>query len=337
MELSLFYFADDAARATSQRYRLLLEGARLADDNGFSAVWTPERHFAAFGGLYPNPAVTGAAIAASTTRVSIRAGSVVAPLHHVIRIAEEWSVIDNISGGRVGLSLAPGWSEADSVLRPDASQDRWQLTVEMVDQLRRLWRGEPFADPRRPGYEYLVYPQPLSPEVPLWLSSSGRIETFRTAGANGTGVLTHLMNQSLQDLVPKISLYRQTLRSSGSSWGGHVTLMVHTFVSTGASAAIEEARPALERYLINAMRAFSVDGPGAAPPEDRKMRLAVRAACERYLRKDGLFGSVDEILHAIEKYEQAGIDELACLIDFGLPADTVLCGLERLSKVNSRL
>ena len=62
-------------------YRLLLDGARFADAHGFAAVWTPERHFHAFGGLYPNPAVTGAAVAAVTSRVSIRAGSVVLPLH----------------------------------------------------------------------------------------------------------------------------------------------------------------------------------------------------------------------------------------------------------------
>ena len=79
------------------RYRLLLEGARFADRHGFAAVWTPERHFHAFGGLYPNPAVTGAALAAITERIGIRAGSVVLPLHNPIRVAEEWSVVDNLS------------------------------------------------------------------------------------------------------------------------------------------------------------------------------------------------------------------------------------------------
>ena len=96
ISFSLFYFAagEDAA---ADGYRLLLEGARFADRNGFEAVWTPERHFHAFGGLYPNPSVTGAALAAITENVGIRAGSVVLPLHSPIRVAEEWAVVDNLS------------------------------------------------------------------------------------------------------------------------------------------------------------------------------------------------------------------------------------------------
>jgi len=48
----------------------------------FRAIWTPERHFHAFGGPYPNPSVTGAAVAAITSNLDIRAGSCVLPLHH---------------------------------------------------------------------------------------------------------------------------------------------------------------------------------------------------------------------------------------------------------------
>ena len=59
VDFSLFYFSAD--QGSEQPYRLLMEGARYADQNGFAAVWTPERHFHEFGGLYPNPAVTGAA------------------------------------------------------------------------------------------------------------------------------------------------------------------------------------------------------------------------------------------------------------------------------------
>src|SRR5579862_6086132 len=119
MDFSLFYFANDSRERTADRYELLLEGARFADANNFTAVWTPERHFHPFGGLYPNPSVTSAAIAAVTQRVKIRAGSVVAPLHDPIRIAEEWAIVDNLSNGRVAISFASGWQVNDFVLAPE--------------------------------------------------------------------------------------------------------------------------------------------------------------------------------------------------------------------------
>src|ERR1044072_8239679 len=82
-----------------------VERAMFAARHGFTAVWTPERHFQAFGGLYPNPSVLSAALAMITERVQIRAGSVALPLHHPVRVAEEWSVVDNLSNGRAAISF----------------------------------------------------------------------------------------------------------------------------------------------------------------------------------------------------------------------------------------
>jgi natural product biosynthesis luciferase-like monooxygenase protein len=151
MDFSFFFFADHGAR--SDCYDLLLAAARFADANDFSAVWTPERHFHSFGGQYPNPAVTGAALAAVTERVGIRAGSVVAPLHHPVRIAEEWSVVDNLSGGRAGVSFASGWHKVDFVIRPEHHADRKKIMIETVETVQRLWRGDeqncPSGSPRR--------------------------------------------------------------------------------------------------------------------------------------------------------------------------------------------
>src|SRR5579862_2219431 len=138
MDFSLFYFANDSRERTADRYELLLEGARFADANNFTAVWTPERHFHPFGGLYPNPSVTSAAVAAVTERVRIRAGSVVAPLHHPLRIAEEWSVVDNLSNGRVGISFASGWNAVDFALSPGSYAERRSVMDECVMQVRRL-------------------------------------------------------------------------------------------------------------------------------------------------------------------------------------------------------
>src|SRR5689334_20514198 len=175
MDLSLFYFANDSGSAEADRYRLLLEGARFADENGLAAVWTPERHFHPFGGTYPNPSVTSAAIAATTKRVKIRAGSVVAPLHHPLRIAEEWSVVDNISGGRVGVSFASGWHAVDFALNPAAYANRRTEMYERIEQVRALWRGEAIEVTDGAGKSVKVrsFPPPVQTDLPIWVASVG--------------------------------------------------------------------------------------------------------------------------------------------------------------------
>ncbi|MDN3713157.1 LLM class flavin-dependent oxidoreductase [Paracoccus cavernae] len=129
-----------------------MDGARFADENGFTAVWTPERHFHAFGGPYPNPSVTGAAVAAVTKNIAVRAGSCVIPLHHPARVAEEWAVIDNLTGGRAGLAIASGWQPDDFVLRPEnRPPENKPSMITAIDELRRLWRGEAVAFPKATG------------------------------------------------------------------------------------------------------------------------------------------------------------------------------------------
>ena len=126
LDFSLFYFAasqstDDQTRGRRDPYELYIKSARAADEAGFLAVWTPERHFHEVGALYPNPSVLTAALATVTSQIQLRAGSVVLPLHDPIRVAEEWSVVDNLSGGRVGVAFASGWNEADFALFPSGT------------------------------------------------------------------------------------------------------------------------------------------------------------------------------------------------------------------------
>ncbi len=157
-----------ASAATSTA--LLLEGAKFADANGFCAVWTPERHFHAFGGPYPNPSVTGAAVAAVTQNIGVRAGSCVAPLHHTARIAEEWAVIDNLTNGRAGLAIASGWQPDDFVLRPENTPpDNKPAMFQAIADLRKLWAGEKVAFPRKDGtmFEVLTQPRPVSKKLPM--------------------------------------------------------------------------------------------------------------------------------------------------------------------------
>ncbi|HEX5739767.1 MAG TPA: MupA/Atu3671 family FMN-dependent luciferase-like monooxygenase, partial [Hydrogenophaga sp.] len=199
MDFSLYYWGNDDG-AGPKKYELLLEGAKFADNHGFCAVWTPERHFHAFGGLYPNPSVTGAAVAAVTKNIGVRAGSCVGPLHHPARIAEEWAVIDNLTNGRTGLAIASGWQPDDFVLRPqNTPPNNKKAMFETIEQLRKLWRGEavPFPTANGEPFSVITQPRPVSKELPVWVTTAGNPETWKEAGAIGANVLTHLLGQTV--------------------------------------------------------------------------------------------------------------------------------------------
>jgi iturin family lipopeptide synthetase A len=78
----LYFFGNYDAAFSQDKYDLMVQGGRYADQNGFSAIWLPERHFDKFGGFSPNPSVLAAALARETKHIQLRAGSVVMPLHH---------------------------------------------------------------------------------------------------------------------------------------------------------------------------------------------------------------------------------------------------------------
>ena len=122
---------------------LFLEVVRQAESQGFSAVWIAEGT-----GLFANPALLAAAAAVVTRKIGLR-GVLNLPLHNPIRVAEEWALVDNLSGGRAGLSVE------DS---PD------------LDTVRRLWQGEPVeaSDGEGRPMELRILPQPIQPELPLF-------------------------------------------------------------------------------------------------------------------------------------------------------------------------
>jgi natural product biosynthesis luciferase-like monooxygenase protein len=351
-KMSLFYFAADEAQAGTG-YRLLLEGARWADREGFHAVWTPERHFHSFGAPYPNPSVAAAALAASTERIGIRAGSVVLPLHSPIRVAEEWSVVDNLSGGRVGISFASGWQPNDFVLNPEAYATARHNLPELIDTVQALWRGETRELPGHDGQPVPIstLPRPIQPELPTWLTSAGNPASFERAGRLGMNILTHLIGQTVEQLAENIDGYRAAWAEAGHEGRGEITLMLHTYLHEDGDRARETARLPLKGYLGTAVgllkdlaSAFPTFGGGSKTADEAFRSLSpdeisqlLDHAADRYLETAGLFGTVDDAYETVDAVVQAGVDEIACLIDFGIDDDVVLEGLDLVRELRTRV
>ncbi|MFI6868850.1 MupA/Atu3671 family FMN-dependent luciferase-like monooxygenase [Nocardia sp. NPDC050406] len=339
LDFSLLFFASDAQRNADGRYHLLLESARFADAHGFEAMWIPERHFHSFGGLYPNPAVLGAALAASTERVRIRAGSVVLPLHDPVRVAEDWAVVDNLSNGRVDLAFATGWNVDDFVLAPDNYAERVEITRSGIETVRRLWRGDSVTLPNGVGEEreVRIFPAPVQPALPTWLTCSGGIERFEMAGALGANVLTALLFQEVDELAEKLAAYRKARARHGHGIEeGTVTVMLHTFVGEDEARVRKTVEGPFKRYLEDSVDLWR-RGSAALDSLDEGSRAKVLDfAFERYYRNNGLFGTPDSALSMVERLRAIGVDEIACLIDFGIPDAQVLAGLDSLAALEKR-
>jgi natural product biosynthesis luciferase-like monooxygenase protein len=339
LDMGIMFWGQDEGAVARDRYRFFLEVAARADELGFSALWIPERHFHGFGGNYPNPSVLAAAAAAVTKRIGIRAGSVVLPLQNPVRVAEEWAVVDNISGGRVALAIASGWHKNDFVLAPGNFDQRARVMLEGIDLIRHLWTGGTTTLPNGKGEPTTVstLPRPVQKDLPIWLTAAGSPETFRTAGQRGYNVLTHLLGQDLPTLAEKIAIYRRARREAGHD-EGHVTLMLHTFVHQDAAYARKVVRAPFTKYLEQSVDLFTplyrelgLD-PTALSPKD-KARL-LEFAFERYFSTSGLFGTPDTCRELLAKVADLGVNEVACLIEFGIDTKIVLEGLRYLSELH---
>jgi natural product biosynthesis luciferase-like monooxygenase protein len=339
LEFSMMFFAAIETEDPTDRYRLILDAARRGDAAGFGAVWVPERHFTHMGSLYPNPSVLHAALARETSRIHLRAGSVVLPLHHPIRIAEEWAMVDNLSGGRVGISLAPGWNPTDFVLAPGAYDDRYRSLYEGVARLRELWGGQPVNvdDAQGGATQIRIYPTPVQRELPLWITAARSPASFRQAGALGTNLLTHLLDQDIDALAEKIAIYRAARAAHGHDPDtGRVTVMCHTFLADDIATVRRLARKPFCDYLkaskpllrgLAQSRAQDVDIDALSAAD---MQEFVEFLYERFEGTRALLGTPQGCLDMTLRLRAAGVDEVACLLDFGPGRAAILDHLPQL-------
>ncbi len=341
IEFSLYYFGSYPAAYSEKKYDLILESAKYADEHGFAAVWLPERHFHSVGGFSPNPSLIAAALARGTRRIALRGGSVVLPLHHPVRVAEEWSVVDNLSQGRVGISIASGWHPNDFVFAPDRFERRREICVEDLEIIQKLWRGEavPMSAGAGSDFDVRLFPLPVQKSLPVWLTCIHE-ESFVRAGVLGTGVLGYLMNQSVDDLATKIVRYREAYAAAGHDPArAHVTILMHTFLGEDVRAAQERSRAPLREYLRsyldNSQRRFeSQDGSVSMEQDD--LEYLLDRSFEDYVAGKALIGTPDSCAVIVDRLRGIGVDEIGCFIDFGVDPQVVLESLPKLNELRER-
>lgn len=344
IDFGVMFFNGTEQPGKNESYRLINEATQFADYHNFSSVWIPERHFTEFGGIYPNPSVMHAALAQCTQQIRLMAGSVVLPLHSLFRIAEEWAMVDNLSNGRVGISFASGWHPNDFTLMPDNYEERHRILFDSIEQLKALWQGQSIQAPNGKGElnDLRIYPTPVQPELPLWITAAGNPKTFASAGSIGANLLTHLLDHDVDELAEKIALYRSERQKHGFDPNeGRVTVMLHTFLGDNHETVRQIVKPPFTQFLkenihllkgLAASRSQDVDIDAL---QGDSLDEFVSFVFDRFYDSRALLGTPESSLKMVNDLIEAGVNEIACLLDFGPSTQAMLDSLPKLLELKS--
>jgi len=225
-------------------YDFTLELCEEAERLGADSVWLSEHHLFEDGYL-TQPLTYAAAIAARTSRVRIGTAVVIAPFHEPAQLAEDATIVDIVSNGRLDLGVGTGYRRPEFELFGKAMPGRYDRTDAIVRRLRELWR------------EGRLTPPPIQEPVPIWMGYQGP-KGARRAGLLGEGLLA--LERSLLDP------YRDGLQA-----GGHdpSSARMSGFVPVFVTGDPERDWPIVARHLryqVDSYRRYGVEGTGRPPP-----------------------------------------------------------------------
>ncbi len=167
----------------SDLYRGLIDQAVYAEQLGFSSIWLSEHHFLEEGYL-PSLAAMLGVMAERTSVARIGTAVLLAPLHHPLRLAEDLALIDQLSGGRLDVGMAPGYRPEEFRVLGVPRSERGSRTDETIELLQRAWTGERFSYSGK-HFEFddvIVSPPPAQAGGPqLWIGGNSPHSASRAA------------------------------------------------------------------------------------------------------------------------------------------------------------
>jgi probable F420-dependent oxidoreductase len=304
---------EGSGRTFAQEYRETLDLVRLAESVGFDSAWVSEHHGASDGYL-PSLLPMLAALAASTERMQLGTGVVLAPLHDPLRLAEDAAVVDQLSGGRLILGLGIGWRDEEFRMFGVPRSERAIRTAETIDVLRRAWTGRRFSFQGSAfSYDRVKVTPPAAREggIPVYLGGYADA-AVRRAGRMADGFITDA--DAAEEVRPALSMLDEAARSAGRdprSLG--IALIQNAFVANDADAW--EISRAGVAHQLGTYRAW--EGTADTPEEDR---LEPRPPDEGAMRTWTPAGTPEEVLRALRPLVEAfGDRELHLIVRLHYP------------------
>ncbi len=232
-------------------YRQILEQIELAEELGWECFMLNEHHFLGYGGLVPNPAVLLAAAAARTSRIRLGPCIAILSLRHPLQSAEEYALVDAVSGGRLEFGIGSGNTALDYRVFGVPEEEGRERMQEALAVILKAWSTERFSHNGKfwRFEEITLYPRTVQqPHPPVWVAGTSP-ENLAWAGRNGYHIMTVGHPHPPEKVRAGVAAWKRGLIAGGHDHNkSHCQFHVRTFVHEKSEKARAVAGEAIGRY-----------------------------------------------------------------------------------------
>ena len=327
MEFGYFTLSDNHyennPRDANQFVSDIAAEALYADQLGMNSAWIGEHHFNSLGVL-SCPDLVLSYIAARTKHIRLAPAVTVTPLHHPIRVAEQWATLDLLSGGRVDFAAGRGYDSREYDPFHIDFKDNQSIFEEGLAVIQRLWSSDERISHHGKHYSFedvRITPKPVQKPVPIYVASFSK-PSIELAARLGCGLIVapFAAAMSYGGLKQVADLYNETCARHGNKPG---RLMCSYFTHFYDSKAQEDAARARQmRYYKECVIPALPGDPKTAPPSytyfvDMVAKLH-KARPQDLTENSVLLGNAASITDTLKKVEAAGFAEVILYFNVGM-------------------
>jgi alkanesulfonate monooxygenase SsuD/methylene tetrahydromethanopterin reductase-like flavin-dependent oxidoreductase (luciferase family) len=314
---------DNNSRSANRFIADITAEALHAETLGMHSAWIGEHHFNSLGVL-SCPDLVLAYIAARTARIRLAPAVTVLPLHHPIRVAEQWATLDLLSNGRVDFACGRGYDRREYAPFHVSFEDNQSIFEEGLEVVQKLWAADGRISHHGKHYSFddvRITPKPVQKSVPVYVGSFSK-PSIELAARLGCGLIVAPFAAAISygGLRQVADLYHETCARHGTRPG---RLMCSYFMHFADNKAQEDAQRARQiRYYRECVVGALPGDPATAPPSYRyfiDMVAKLKAARPEDLTENSvLIGSPACITDTLKKVEAAGYSEVILYVNVGL-------------------
>lgn len=295
-----------------------------ADAVGMHSAWIGEHHFSTLG-VTSCPDLILGQVAARTKKIRLAPAVNVLPLHHPIRVAEQWATLDLLSGGRVDFATGRGYDRAEYGPLAANFEENAEIFAESLEVVHRLWTADAPISHHGRYYHFdkvKVTPSPVQQPIPIHIASFSKPSIELAVKMNMGLVVSASAAYAVHGGLAAVSrMYREGCEAQGTKPGRLITSYFMHFADT--PEADLAARKRQLRYHQECTNPALPGDPKTAPANYKYFVDIVarrKAMKPEDLTSDSiLIGNSAKIIDTLkEKVETAGFDEVILYFNLGL-------------------